>query len=505
MTRLACLVSVLLPALGHAQTYTGELRRGDATLASGEYTDTYEVDVRRGETVSVDVTSSEFDPYVILTGSDGESVQNDDCTPGDLDRACAHLGAEASGIVRVVVTSYAAGETGRYALVIGGTARTGTPPPDSAPPAGSRSSSAAGTQTFRGALERSDDRIDSGEYADAHSFQGTAGESIRVEMESADFDTYLIVRSPTDEQVENDDADGSTDRSVVQLVLPESGRYGITATSYQPGETGRYTVRVSHGAPPAAPAAVDRIVGVFVGVSDYDRPGLPPLRFTARDAETARDAMVAAGMSPRDGILLQDRQATVAGVRRAFERLGRETDDRTQFVFFYSGHGGQYARQSFSRQDPDGLDESIELYDAPLLDDDLDEMLSAVPSGRALVVLDACYSGGFAKDVISRPGRMGLFSSEEDVVSQVASRFEAGGYLSQFFSDAVAQREADADRNGSVTALELSEYVHGRYDADVQGAPHGLVSSGETGLQHQQLVVDRGSVGLTETLFVVGR
>ncbi|NIR99882.1 MAG: hypothetical protein GWN99_02225, partial [Gemmatimonadetes bacterium] len=61
------------------------------------------------------------------------------------------------------------------------------------------------------------------------------------------------------------------------------------------------------------------------------------------------------------------------------------------------------------------------------------------------VVLDACFSGGFAKDVISAPGRMGLFSSEEDVTSSVAAKFRAGGYLAVFLADAVGDGLADAD------------------------------------------------------------
>jgi hypothetical protein len=111
------------------------------------------------------------------------------------------------------------------------------------------------------------------------------------------------------------------------------------------------------------------------------------------------------------------------------------------------------------------MDETIELYDGPLTDDEMNRMFENVGAGVSLVILDACFSGGFAKDVISAPGRMGLFSSEEDVTSSVAAKFRAGGYLAVFLADAVGDGLADADGDGGVSAIELSQYLHERYRA----------------------------------------
>ncbi len=73
-----------------------------------------------------------------------------------------------------------------------------------------------------------------------------------------------------------------------------------------------------------------------------------------------------------------------------------------------------------------------------------------------LLWLDSCFSGGFAKDIVSAPGRMGIFSSEEDITSNVAAKFRAGGYLSVFLDEAIAQGFADDDKDNSITAIELS-------------------------------------------------
>ena len=211
-------------------------------------------------------------------------------------------------------------------------------------------------------------------------------------------------------------------------------------------------------------------------------------------------------MRPSDAILLTDAEATRANFRRAVSRLEAQSDERTLFVLFFSGHGDQVARPAGpDAADPDALDETLELYDGALTDDELRDLLAPLRAEQQLLVIDACFSGGFAKDLISVPGRMGLFSSEEDVLSWVASEFQAGGYLARFFSDALDQRAADEDRNGTVTALELSTYLRERYETAIED-DGGLVIAGEAQRRHQVLVVDRGSFGAASSLFqVAGR
>ena len=129
-------------------------------------------------------------------------------------------------------------------------------------------------------------------------------------------------------------------------------------------------------------------------------------------------------------------------------------------------------------------------------------MFSQIRAGTTLLFLDSCFSGGFAKDMISVPGRMGMFSSEEDVTSQVAVKFRAGGYLSIFLDEAIGDGLADEDSDGSVTAIELSEYVHYRYRNDVKSSsPDDFVMTGGRQSGYQHLVVDRGSVGPYDVLF----
>jgi len=508
-----------------ARTETGRLAPGDEALSSGEYVDLYTFEGVPGQRLRADLTSDDFDTYLAIRSPKGDLVFDDD-GGGRVGHSLLEMDLTEPGTYTVVVTSFAGGETGDYRLDLDLTERFGqvTQSQASARDTPSTSTGRGTTQavsrayttsavsrlnlerTLSGALDASDQRLSSGEFMEVHTFDGEAGQALFVDMTSTAFDTYLIVEGPSGQQISNDDYEQSTGRSAVEFRMPETGRYRVIATSYTSGETGPYQIRLSQAdALTADPPPYDRIMGLFVGISEYDRMG--SLRWTAEDAEVAYDAMIRAGMDPADGILLTDREATLAAVQSAARRLAARADDRTMFVFFFSGHGGQYARSSFQRSDPDGLDESLELFDTEILDDDLDVLLASIQSARQLIVLDACYSGGFAKDIVSRPGRMGLFSSEEDVVSAVAVKFEAGGYLSRFFADGVAERQADEDGNGAVTALELSHYLDGRFVADVRSEadPLALIAARETRPEHQRLIIDRGSVGLYESLFLFGR
>ncbi|MDX1419766.1 MAG: caspase family protein [Rubricoccaceae bacterium] len=493
---------------GQSRAARGQLGAGDGRRRSGEYYDTYTFEGVPGRRVRLDLRSSAFDPYLVLQPPRGEALKNDDFE-GDLTRSRIEYDVSEPGLYRVYVTSYAPDEQGAYELAMDfserfggvGTVAEGEPAPSAG---GFDAGELAIDQAAAGSLAPSDRRLETGEFVDLHVFDGQAGEPVRIEMTSSAFDTYLVVTTPAGEIITNDDHEGDRTRSLVEMVMPMDGRYRIEATSYAPGETGAYRLRITQAdAMRPEPPAYDRIAGLFVGISDYGGRATD-LAYTAADAALIRDALVrGAGMRPDDAVVLTDRAATRDAFRAAVRDLAARTDERTLFVLFFSGHGARYPRAGAQAADPDGHDESIELYDGEILDDELNALLAPLRAGHQLVVLDACYSGGFAKDLISRPGRMGLFSSEEDVVSAVASKFEAGGYLSRFFSDALTTPEADEDRNRALTPLELSEYLRARYAGDVRNSGLEAIVAGETRPGHQHLVVDRGSLGAFSTLFLL--
>jgi hypothetical protein len=487
-----------------SRTESGALASGDETLRSGEYADSYEFQGVPGQRVRLDVGSSDFDTYLMLIDPNDEQTENDDA-----DELPGHSVIEADitevGTYLVVVTSYESGETGSYDLSMEFGEARGTE---------DRQRDVVALDlgdSTNGRLEAGDEQLGTGEYGDTYVFEGSTGQNVSIEMTSSDFDTYVALIMPSGEQIDNDDFEGSASRSRIDLELRETGRYRILTTSYAGEETGGYQLALSSGSSAApvttttttaaAGSGEGRIYGVFTGISDY--PGQAnDLAYTAEDAHRVHDAMTRAGMRPQDAIILTDADATIGGVQQAFRTLSSRMGPNDTFIFFYSGHGNRVPRADFQPTDPDALDETIELYDGPVIDDEMSAMLAGLDVGTSILILDACFSGGFAKDVISVPGRMGLFSSEEDVTSAVAAKFRAGGYLAVFLADAVGDGLADGDDDGGVSALELSQYLHERYRADVKsvGADE-FVRVGGPQLGYQHLVVDRGSISPYDVLF----
>ena len=477
----------------------GSLAAPDDTLRSGEFADIYRFDGRPGQRVTVDLTSDAFDTYLIVKDPNGEQVEND-----DTDRAghsVVEMDVTESGRYSVLVTSFEPGETGAYQLLIDLTDRAVAVASDQRDV-----TTVAVDGSAQGRLEAGDATRESGAYKDLYVFEGRAGQSILVAMTSSEFDTYLEVTLPNGETITNDDFNGSTSRSQVELELREAGRYRIVATAYAPDQGGSYEVMVRRSAATSMPGASPRegrLYGIFSGISDYGgRMG--DLDYTAEDAIRVRDAMIdGAGMRPEDAIVLTDADATTTRLAAAIRQLAPRIGPNDQFVFFYSGHGGRDPRPGGPQStDPDALDETLELYDAGITDDEFSEMLSAINAGTTILILDSCFSGGFSKDVISVPGRIGFFSSEEDVTSSVAVKFRAGGFLSVFVADAVGDRLADIDHDGTVTAIELSQYLHERYRGDLKsGGPGDFVRTSGPQRGYQHLVVDRGSISPYQPLF----
>lgn len=483
----------------------GRLASGDATSRAGAYVDTYEFQGFPGQRVSIDLTSDDFDTVVRLVPPRGEQQENDDAD-SDVGHSLLDLELSEAGTYEVLVTSYEAGETGEYELRIdvAGGGRSGADARDVV--------LLDFGETADGALADGDSEED-GQYTDLFTFDGEAGEEVVIELETDDFDPLLRLRLPNGEELQNDDWDDRLDLSRIELRLPESGRFRVAATSYAEEETGDYRLRLSRGGrtPEPEPASSGgRTFGVFVGISDYPPAGPlgSDLRFTAQDARTLQQAMMSSRvMREADSVLLVDGEATSTRVRQAIEDMARRAGPADTFVLFYSGHGNSVPRSVFQSTDADGFDETLTLHDEEVTDDEFEEWLSALQTDRTIILLDSCFSGGFSKGVLDARGRMGLFSSEERVLSAVADKFRAGGFLSHFVAEAIGGWHADMDGNDEITAFELSHYVHERYRVDVKsdGTKSSSASRGdfidldEIGYQH--LVADYANVGPYTVLF----
>jgi len=396
---------------------------------------------------------------------------------------------------------------------------------------------------------------------DTYPIQLQAGQTVAIRVTSTQFDSYLIVRSPSGRQWDNDDLQPGNLNSGLDLTLTEAGTYQIVVTSYRAGETGAYSLAITQGAMatpgmpgqpvpgqpsmpgmpgqpmpgqpavpgmpgqpmpgqpavpgmpgttppqpgyPGAPAPAPgapraqpgggQVFGIYVGITDYPSGRLP---LCAEDAIKLAQDMRRAGLQPQENqILLTDRNATPDRVRQAFATIARRIGPNDLFIFFYSGHGAQSAEMSSSNE-LDRREESINLVGGDITDNEMAQLFDQIRARVAIIALDSCFAGGFARDVISRPNRMGFFSSEEDLTSNVASNFQAGGYLSHFLRLGLRGEADNNPRDSLLTAGELAHYLYSMYGTHMQDVQ---ATTTDQNRSYQHLVIDRGSVRVNTPL-----
>ncbi|XAM00660.1 pre-peptidase C-terminal domain-containing protein [Phycisphaeraceae bacterium D3-23] len=481
-------------SFGGSTSVSGELAGNEPTLPNGEYIDWYDVTCEEGQLLMLQIDGQGFDTYLILEDPMGSWEENDD--HGDTLTSRIESNIFQPGNYRVGVTSFEGGETGTYTL------SASTAP-------GYLATRVNGSGVVRGEFDGSEASLNGNGYVDAYAFEAEAGKTVILTLESDDVDTVLKIKGPGQLVEMNDDYHAGDTNSQMAFRVSESGTYYVSATTFRSGEKGSYALDINLDANKfdAGEWAVKeggQVYGVFVGINDY--PGDGDLPYCDADAtRTSRVFRQHFGMDRDHSVVLTNDDATIEDIRQAITDIGAQAGPDDMFVFFYSGHGDQVARSGGTDiADPDGNDETLSVYDGDISDDEFAAMLDDINAGTTLVVVDSCFSGGFAKDIVTKPGRIGLFSSEGDCLSMVAEKYQAGGYLSLFFTDAFNKDKDEADINGDhmLTAHELTFYLQQRFDEIVRSGqrgrssrlyPNGAIDPGNN-LGYQRIISDRDGV-----------
>lgn len=93
-------------------------------------------------------------------------------------------------------------------------------------------------QTIDGALTADDTKRENAYFYDAHTIKVKSPCIIKIWLNSDEFDTYLIVKTPRGQELVNDDDEGSN--SYVEVFAEEEGTYTIWASTYNEGSEGAY-------------------------------------------------------------------------------------------------------------------------------------------------------------------------------------------------------------------------------------------------------------------------
>ena len=81
---------------------------------------------------------------------------------------------------------------------------------------------------------------DDGSYFQKHTFTGKAGEAITIELNSSEFNAYLIVVDPKSKKIAENDDGGENNNAKITITLPTTGTYTVIVKAFEKGQQGSY-------------------------------------------------------------------------------------------------------------------------------------------------------------------------------------------------------------------------------------------------------------------------
>lgn len=325
------------------QTIRGTLEAKEVQAESEWVADVYDLEGRRGQTVTITVSSEDFDAYIDLDKDDEHLAENDDGDDG-LDSTLVFEFPE-NGTYRINVTSAERDETGDYVLRVqrGGQAPSPAPQNTAAPTQRDRPDpqEIRFGQTITSRLtERSPLHTDQTPYL-PFTFRGRRGEVVTIEMKAADFDAFLVIKSPSrdDELAKDDDSGGGTDARLV-YTLPRDDTYEIRANAVSQIAVGAFTLTL---ADPKAPAVVT--------------PRSAPATLSISPGQTVRGKLEASDSKAEDGSYFDGYRFSGRQGQRVVVQL--RSNDFDAYLALYDAKGDELSTND-DGEGEDGTDSHID-------------------------------------------------------------------------------------------------------------------------------------------------
>jgi hypothetical protein len=203
----------------------GQLDTSSYFLPDGSLFNPYVFKGQLGQSITVEMESSDVDAYLVLLSLQGPLIliPVEDNDSGDFRNARLTAQLPCDGTYMLLATTFKPSETGQYRLSL----------------------SSNYLVEIADSLERNDPTLDDGSHYQEHSFEGQAGQFVRISLESDDFDTYLILLDGGHNFIaENDDIAPDNSNSLLVGPLPYDGLFYILVNAYDSDGLGRYRLTV---------------------------------------------------------------------------------------------------------------------------------------------------------------------------------------------------------------------------------------------------------------------
>jgi len=155
---------------------------------------------------------------------------------------------------------------------------------------------------------------------------------------------------------------------------------------------------------------------VLVGIERYPGTILP---YSHEQIQGFKTTLLQGGNWQEENIhLLINYMPVKSAIRYGIQWLEDESDENDVSLFYFIGHGGKNLSNQF-----------IHSINEPISDVEMSDWFSNV-SGKIIIILDSCYSGGFINE-LGEKGRTIITASKENEVTYQIADLESGlfGYF----------------------------------------------------------------------------
>jgi hypothetical protein len=247
----------------------------------------------------------------------------------------------------------------------------------------------------------------------------------------------------------------------------------------------------AHPVNPSTNKPVNQTRAVVVGISDYQNPQIPDLRFADRDAAAFADWLrsPAGGSVPESHLsVLLNSDATTGKIIAALGGLVADCKPGDVAVIYFSGHGDVERISKFQRGYWLSWDSPPAVYAAGACAlAYLHDIISTLSESgvQVVVVADACRAGKLAGSAVGGTqattavlaqqfaNEVKILSCQPEEYSLEGEQWGGGrGAFSFHLVDALYGM-ADANTDGTVNLLELGRYLEDRVPAET--APHSQI------------------------------
>lgn len=218
---------------------TGQLTASDPVLSDNTHYKLFTFQGTAGQTVQIDLMSGDFDSYLYLRDANGASIATNDDGGGGLNARIVQT-LPATAMYQIVANTLRSDQYGSFTLRL----QAVTMPAVVAQqiPVGS---------TVTGVLSDGDPMLSDGSHYKLFTFQGSAGQTVQVDLMSSAFDSFLYLRDSAGTDITRDDDGGGNLNSRIIQTLPYSGTYQIVANTLHSGASGAFTLQLQTAQPQA--------------------------------------------------------------------------------------------------------------------------------------------------------------------------------------------------------------------------------------------------------------